>query len=117
MVMWRCGWPGLGDHRAALASGWANRQELTLAREFVDRLDATDEDRGGRLQLEFEGTDAAGKRAADDLAKFFKGKTVLGMPATIGVADQPDGPSVACRVRLGGDRGSGPDGDQRRQRP
>src|SRR5262249_7835077 len=49
-------------------------------------------------------TDAASKAMAAEVTELLKGKTVLGLQAKIGVPARPEGPSVACQVRLqGGD--------------
>ena len=40
---------------------------------------------------------------AAELTEVLKGKTVLGLQAEIGIPARPEGPSVACRVRLQGD--------------
>jgi hypothetical protein len=105
LVMWRVSGGLDWETIAQLSAEWANRQELTLARQFVDRLDAEKENGSGRLLLQFEGGDAAGKQAADQLAGFFKGKTVMGLSASIGVPSRPEGPAVACRVRINGNEG------------
>ena len=50
------------------------------------------------------------QRRADRRAieKVLEGKTVLGLMAQVGeIASRPDGPAVACRVRLSGEGGDG----------
>ena len=44
---------------AQVSKGWANRNELTLARDFVEHLDKMPEGETGRVLFEVEGTDAA----------------------------------------------------------
>ena len=45
------------DRLAELSSGWANRYELTLARDFVEHLDKLFEGENGRILFEVEGSD------------------------------------------------------------
>ena len=102
LVMWKVSGGLDWETIAQLAEGRANPYELSLARNFVDHLgDAVEGDRG-RLLLQFDGTDEAGKQSAARLGEFLKGKTVLGLPVAIGVPARPEGPSVACRVRITG---------------
>jgi hypothetical protein len=78
--------------------------EVTLARDFVEHLDerSAADGESGRLLFQIEGTDAAGEALAAEVTELLKGKTVLGLQATIGIPARPEGPSVACRVRLQG---------------
>jgi hypothetical protein len=84
-----------------ISEPWANEYELTLAREFVQHIDSLPEGETGRLLFEVEGRDEAGKAIANDVSKGLTGKTVLGLMAKVGeIPASPDGPAVACRVRL-----------------
>ncbi len=58
----------------------------------------------GRLFFQVVGTDAAGESTATNLSGLIKGKTVLGLEAVLGVPERPEGPSVACRVKITGDQ-------------
>jgi len=100
--MWRVG-SGLDwSEIARLSVDWSNAHELSLARQFVDRLDSLPDSETGAILFELEGADDAGKALAGDLAKEFKDKTFLGLQAKVGIPDRPEGPAVACRVRLTG---------------
>jgi hypothetical protein len=78
--------------------------ELTLARDFVEHLDQLDEkgSETGSLLFEIQGADADGEAMAAELTEVFKGKTVLGLQAKVGIPARPEGPSVACRVQVKG---------------
>jgi hypothetical protein len=87
---------------AQLSQGWSNRSELSLAKEFVDRLDTLAVGESGRLVLEIVAGDEASQGNAAELTKMVQGKHILGLVAEAG--DQlpavPEGPAVACRVKL-----------------
>jgi hypothetical protein len=105
MVMWKLG-SGLDwDLIAQFSEKWANRYEMTLAKDFVNRLDVLPEDKNGpaesgRLLLAIETTDPEREALAAEITKSIDGKSVLGLVAQIGVPARPQGPAVACRVRL-----------------
>ena len=100
LVMWRVAggldWATIGQ----LSDKWANRYELTLARDFVDQLGSLPEGESGHILFQFVGTDSATESMATDLSDSIKGKTVIGLQAVIGVPSRPDRPAVACQVRL-----------------
>ena len=102
LVMWRLAggldWATI----AQLSQKWANRYELTLARDFADQLSSMPEGESGRILFQIVGTDAASESMATDLAESIKGKTMLGLQAEIGVPSRPDRPTVACQVRFKG---------------
>ena len=100
LVMWRLAGGLDWNTIAQLSQDWANRYELTLAQDFVDRLSALPEGESGRLLFEISGADAAGESQAAELSEAIKGKTVLGLQAVIGVPSRPEGPAVACQVRF-----------------
>ena len=52
------------DTLAQMSQGWANRYELTLARDFVEHLDTLPEGETGRVLFEVKGTDAASEALA-----------------------------------------------------
>jgi hypothetical protein len=85
---------------AQLSSKWANAHELSLAQEFVDRLDGLPETETGTVLFEVEGVDTAGKAVAAALTKELGEKVFLGLRPKVGIPDQPEGPAVACRVRI-----------------
>jgi hypothetical protein len=102
LVMWRLvaglDWKSI----AGLSKKWSNDYELTLARDFVDRLDSLAEnvDETGRVRIELHGNDVTNSSIAAEATEVLKGKTMLGLTTEIGVPERPDGPSVGCRVRL-----------------
>ncbi len=103
LVMWRLSAGMEWNDIAQLAERYGVRpHELTLARHFVEHLDEIKDTDGetGRLLFQIEGTDAGGEAMAAELTEVLRGKTVLGLGATIGIPARPEGPSVACRVRL-----------------
>jgi hypothetical protein len=102
LVMWRLSGGLDWDAIAQLSEKWANRYEMTLAQDFVRRLSSLPEGESGRLLFQIEGTDATGKTMAAALSDLINHKTVLGLQAELGVPARPDGPAVACRVRLSG---------------
>jgi hypothetical protein len=103
LVMWRLAgldWKTIWQY----SSKWANRHELTLAKDFVDRLDSLSEGESGRILFEVVGTDEATKAMASGFSKALEGKTVLGLVAHLGeIPASPAGPAVACRVRMSAD--------------
>ena len=102
LVMWRLAGGLDWSTIAQLSQNWANRYEMTLAQDFVDRMSSLPEGDSGRLLFQISGTDATGSAMATELAEAIKGKTVLGLQAVIGVPSRPEGPAVACQVRLRG---------------
>jgi hypothetical protein len=88
------------DALAQLSDGWANRYELTLARDFVDHLDHLPSGETGRVLFEVEGQDAASKVSAAEVTNALRRKAVLGLIAEIGIPARPEGPAVALRVRM-----------------
>ncbi len=78
---------------------------MALARNFVDRLDGdapADADTG-KIHFQIEGSDAADAAWTAGLKKAFEGKIVLGLRAELGIPARPEGPSLACRVRIKAD--------------
>ncbi len=59
---------------AQLSQKWANRYELTLAKDFVDRLSSIPEGESGRILFQIVGTDAASEFMAADLAGIDQGQ-------------------------------------------
>jgi hypothetical protein len=102
LVMWRLAGRMEWDSIGQLADKWANLHELALAKDFVSRLDTLPAGESGRILFEIVGTDSASESMATALGAAFKDKTVLGLQAVLGIPAQPEGPAVACRVRLNG---------------
>jgi hypothetical protein len=84
-----------------LSNAWANDYELTLAKDFVARLDTLPEGESGRIYFQVEARDSTANAAAEGLCKFLDGKTILGLVAHSDRPAQPDGPAVACSVKVG----------------
>ena len=102
MVMWRLA-SGLDwDVIARLSEKWGNSYELTMAQDFVDRLDSLPEVESGALLFQVDAGDARNKDLAAELTALLKDKPILGLWAREGVPAEPEGPAVACRVRLKG---------------
>jgi hypothetical protein len=100
LVMWKLA-AGLDWNTIAqMSQKWANRYELVLAMDFVEHLTALPEGETGRILFEVEGTDEASATIADELQKTIRSKPVLGLLAEIGIPARPEGPAVACRVRV-----------------
>jgi hypothetical protein len=102
LVMWHIAagldWETIGQ----LSQGWANRFELTMARDFVEHLDTLAEGETGRVQFLISSADPENEAIAAELSQAIQGKIVLGLWAERGIPARPDGPSVAVRVRLNG---------------
>jgi hypothetical protein len=104
LVMWNLA-AGLDWNAIAqLSQGWSNRNELTLAKEFVDRLDTLAVGESGRLILEIVAGDEASQEAAAQLTKTVQGRHILGLVAQAGdqLPSVPEGSAVACKVKLKG---------------
>jgi hypothetical protein len=75
---------------------------LTLAKEFVDRLDTLAVGESGRLFIEVVASHEETQGRATELSKTLEGKSILGLVAQ--VSDQllarPEGAAIGCRVKL-----------------
>ena len=76
---------------AELSQKWANVYELTLAKEFVEHLDALPDGETGCVLFEVEGTDPASESKAAELNKAIRHRLVLGLLAEIGIPARPEG--------------------------
>src|SRR5262249_44162586 len=102
LVLWNVSagldWPTI----ARLSQGWANAHELTLARQVVERLDAAPgsppKNHPGVPYSEVKSEGEKGSALAAELRKLLGRFTVLGLKATEGVPEQPDGPAIGCRL-------------------
>ena len=92
-------WETIGQ----LSQSWANRYELTMARDFVEHLDTMVEGETGRVQFQIDSADFSHEVIAADVSRELQGKIVLGLRAERGIPVRPDALSVAIRVRLKGD--------------
>jgi len=100
LVMWRVAGGLDWETIAQLSAKWANRYELTLAKDFVEHLDALPDGETGRVVFEVDGTDEASQSMAAEVKKTIRHKIVLGLLAEVGIPAHPEGPAVACRVKL-----------------
>jgi hypothetical protein len=93
---------------AQLSQEWSNRHELALAREFVNRLDTLPDGESGRLLIEVVSSDEGTQGFAEELKKLLQGKFMLGLVAEVSdkLAARPEGPAIACRVKLKGGEAS-----------
>ena len=73
----------------------ANAHELSLAREFVEKLDTLPEGESGALLCEIRGADEAQSALAAELGKGLESQFVLGLPVKATVPNRPDAPGAA----------------------
>ena len=99
-VMWRLSVGMDWDRIAQISSAWANAYELTLAQQFVDRLDSLPDAETGTILFDVQSTSAAGAAHAAALTKELNEKAFLGLKSKLGIPTQPDGPAVGCRVKF-----------------
>jgi hypothetical protein len=89
------------DDIARISKGWANPQELALAKQLIADLNAnTPVDDTGRLLIEVTAKDEAQKGLAVELSGLFSKKTVLGLQVDPKVPTRPTGPAVGVKVQL-----------------
>ena len=91
LVMWRLAgeldWETLGQ----ISQDWANRYELTLARDFVEHLDRLPDGETGHVLFQVKGTDVATGAFAEQLRTALRRKIVLGLVAEPGIPRAPRG--------------------------
>jgi len=102
LVMWNVAGKLDWGTIAEKSKGFANAHELSLARAFVDQLADLPDGRNGTLLYEVNGPDGAGDALASELGVILKNNSVLGLKAVSGVPASPDGPSIACKITVGG---------------
>ena len=117
LVMWRLSGGLDWETIAQLSQKWANRSELTLAKDFVDQLSSLPEGESGRILFEITGTDPAGESRAAALTEAIKGKTILGLQAVIGVPVAAGSAFGGLPGAAQGQRGARPGVQQRRRSP
>jgi hypothetical protein len=99
LVMWRVASNLDWETIEPLSKKSANAHEVSLAKEFVAKLDTLPEGESGTLLCEIRGADAA---LAADLSKRIDGQLMLGLPVKTSIPAQPVAPGVACKVELTG---------------
>jgi hypothetical protein len=102
LVMWRVAAQLDWEAIARMSRGWSNAPELSLARDFVAKLDTLPEGDSGSLLCEVRAADEAQAAVAAELGKLLEGQVVLGLPVKAAVPSRPEGPAVACRIELVG---------------
>jgi hypothetical protein len=102
LVMWNVAGGLDWETVAQMSQKWANRFELTLARDFVERLDSLGKEETGRILFEIDGGDATSEALAAQVRKAVRHNLFLGLRAEIGIPLRPEAPAVACRVRVSG---------------
>jgi len=100
LVMWRVASKLDWNTITRMSKSWANAHELSLARDFVDKLDALPEGDTGSLLVEIKAADDSQAAVAGELNTLLQGQIVLGLPVKAVVPKQPEGPAVACRVQV-----------------
>ncbi len=105
LVLWRVGagldWTTIG--RASRR--WANSSEIALAQQFVATLNDRDPKNPaetGRLYVDVVASDPAVEALSEQIRKALDGALVLGLVAHAKVPAQPEGPALACRLKLSG---------------
>ncbi|MHC5545035.1 hypothetical protein ACYOEI_42910, partial [Singulisphaera rosea] len=83
---------------------WANGEELTLARQFVERLDADSESTSKDAGLIYWDVTTVGKTQGDTLAgevrDLLSKHGMLGLTGKKGIPDKPEGPALAIRAEF-----------------
>ena len=110
LVLWRLLTDSDWDKLTQGAAPWANAHEITLARQFIAKLDqpaprsALEADPGTFCWTASSDPDAS-KAVLDGLKGVLEGRRVLGLQSSNEVPARPAGPGLACEVHL---TGSGP---------
>ena len=63
-------------------------------------LDTLPTGESGKILFEVVGADATSEATAALIGAALKDQTVLGLQSVLGIPERPEGPSVACRVRI-----------------
>jgi hypothetical protein len=100
LVMWNVAGGLDWETLAQQSQDWANRYELTLAKDFVERLDKLPEGETGRILFEVKGSDVATGETAAQLRTALRHKILLGLVADLGIPAHPEGPAVAFEIRI-----------------
>jgi hypothetical protein len=109
LVMWHVynglSWPTI----ETISKGWANDYERALARDYVNRLREANDPaalpagESGAVYFELTSRRADGDPLESALRKALGERPMLGLSAKEGVPMNPEGPSLAIRVRLDDD--------------
>jgi hypothetical protein len=104
LVLWHLGygidWPTLED----LSRSWANRSELALAKQFVDRREGAEASgrvgEPGTIAYEVSAAQPGDERLAAEVRRLLDDRPLLGLTARRGIPAQPRGPALACRIEI-----------------
>jgi hypothetical protein len=104
LVLWHLAygidWSTLED----LSRSWANRSELALAKQFVDRReraeDAGREGEPGTIFYKVSATGPRQERLAGEVRRLLDDRSLLGLTARSSIPAQPPGPALACRIEI-----------------
>ena len=104
LVLWHLGygidWPTLED----LSRSWANRGELALAKQFVDRRSGAEAAGGigdpGTIFYEVSAAGPGRERLAGEVRRLLDERSLLGLTARPGIPARPPGPALACRIEI-----------------
>jgi hypothetical protein len=104
LVLWHLGygidWPTLED----LSRSWANRSELALAKQFVDRREGAETSgrvgEPGTIFHEVSAAEPGDERLAAGMRRLLDDRSLLGLTARPGVPARPRGPALACRIKI-----------------
>ena len=107
MVLWYvtagANWEDIGR----LSQGWGNAHEIALARQFVARLDQTEDKVKAKVKLdpgplywEIKTQGDTSSELVDGLRALWGKYPVLGLTAREGIPASPNGPALACRLEL-----------------
>lgn len=100
LVLWNVADGFEWESVARYAGGWANPFEMALARDFADRLREGKPAMPPRLQWELTTRSGAVEPLAAGLRRLLETRRFLGLESREGIAARPEGPALACRVRL-----------------
>jgi hypothetical protein len=104
LVLWNIGLGIDWSRLEPLARRWANPGELALARRFVSALDATASEGTptavSNLDLDLIAAGPESEALATRLRSLFDGHPMLGLTVRVRKAEAPQGPALACEVRL-----------------
>jgi hypothetical protein len=104
LVLWHLGygidWPTLED----LSRSWANRSELALAKQFVERRSGADVavqiGEPGTIYYEVSAAGAGQERLASEMRRLLDERSFLGLTARSGIPARPAGPALSCRIEM-----------------
>jgi len=100
LVMWNVASKLDWETIERMSKGFANAHEVSLAREFVEKLNTLTDGETGALLCEVTAGVETQAALVNELGHLLDGQMVLGLPVKSTVPAQPDGPSLACRIQV-----------------